>query len=113
MYVMLDLKEKDKQQHLLAGILVTAILYPIFGHFAVMIGIGVGLVKEYIVDEIWSFGEPDIWDAVATALGALLVGGLVVLAELVSPPAIDNDTLRSIIWDGAPALSDELQKLKK
>jgi hypothetical protein len=40
------------------------------------------LFKEYVVDEIWSLGEPDIWDAVATALGALLVGGVVGLAEL-------------------------------
>ena len=79
---MLNLKEKDKQQHLFAGIIVTGLLYPIFGHFAVVIAIGVGLVKEYVVDEISTLGEPDIWDAVATALGALLVGGVVWLAEL-------------------------------
>lgn len=79
---MLNLKEKDKQQHLLAGIIVAGFLYPIIGHLAVVAAIAAGLVKEYVVDEIWSFGEPDIWDAVATALGALLVGGIVGLAEL-------------------------------
>lgn len=79
---MLNLKEKDKQQHLLAGIIVTGLLYPVLGHFSVVAGIVVGLVKEYVVDEIWSLGEPDIWDAVATTLGALLVGGIVALAEL-------------------------------
>lgn len=69
---MLNLKERDKQQHLFAGIIVTAPLYPIFGHFAVAIAIGVGLVKEYVVDEIWSLGEPDIWDAVATRYGCFV-----------------------------------------
>ena len=80
---MLNLKEKDKQKHVLAGIVVAGALYPFIGHFAILAAIVVGLVKEYVVDEIWSFGEPDIWDAVATALGALLVGGIVGLAELV------------------------------
>jgi hypothetical protein len=80
---MLNRKAKDKQQHLLMGIIVAGLLYPIVGHFAVVAAIVVGLIKEYIVDEIWSSGEPDIWDAVATALGALLVGGIVGLAELV------------------------------
>jgi hypothetical protein len=80
---MLNLKEKDKQQHLLMGIIVTGLLYPILGHFAVVATIGVGLIKEYIVDEIRSSGEVDVWDAVATALGALLVGGIVGLAQLV------------------------------
>ena len=80
---MLNLKEKDKQKHVLAGIVVAGVLYPFIGHFAILAAIVVGLVKEYVVDEIWSFGEPDIWDAVATALGALLVGGIVGLAELV------------------------------
>lgn len=80
--VMLNLKEKDKQQHMLAGILLAGVLYPFLGHFAVVAAIAVGLFKEYVVDEIWSLGEPDIWDAVATALGALLVGGIVGLAEL-------------------------------
>lgn len=79
---MLNLKEKDKQQHLLAGIIVTGLLYPFIGHFSIVVGIAVGLVKEYVVDEIWSLGDPDIWDAVATTLGALLVGGIVGLAEL-------------------------------
>ena len=63
--------------------MVAGVLYPFIGHFAILAAIVVGLVKEYVVDEIWSFGEPDIWDAVATALGALLVGGIVGLAELV------------------------------
>ena len=79
---MLNLKEKDKQQHLLMGIIVAGLLYPLFGHFAVVAAIVIGLFKEYVVDEIWSLGEPDIWDAVATALGALSVGGIVGLAEL-------------------------------
>jgi hypothetical protein len=79
---MLNLKEKDKQQHLLAGILIAGLLYPIFGHLSVVVAIVVGLGKEYVVDELWSIGEPDIWDAVATALGALLVGAIVWLAEL-------------------------------
>ena len=83
MFAMLNLKEKDKQQHLLMGVIVTGLLYPIIGHFAVVAAIVVGLLKEYVVDVIWSLGEPDIWDAVATALGALLVGGIVGLAELV------------------------------
>ena len=79
---MLNLKEKDKQQHLLFGIVVTGFLYPFLGHFSIVAVIVMGLVKEYVVDEIWSNGVPDVWDAVATALGALLVGGLVGLAEL-------------------------------
>jgi len=79
---MLNLKEKDKQQHLLMGIIMAGLLYPIVGHFAVIAAIVIGLFKEYVVDEIWSLGEPDIWDVVATALGALLVGGIVGLAEL-------------------------------
>jgi len=79
---MLNLKEKDKQQHLPAGIIVAGLLYPIIGHFSVVVAIVIGLVKEYVVDELSSIGEPDIWDAVATALGALLVGGIVGLAEL-------------------------------
>ena len=68
---------------MLAGIIVASLLYPFLGHFAVVAAIVVGLVKELVVDEIWSLGVPDIWDAVATALGALLVGVIVVLAELV------------------------------
>ena len=79
---MLNLKEKDKQQHFLAGIIVAGLLYPSIGYFSVVAAIVAGLVKEYVVDEIWSLGEPDIWDAVATALGALLVGGIVGIAEL-------------------------------
>lgn len=82
--VMLNLKDKDKQQHLLAGIIVAGLLYPALGHFAVVATVIVGLLKEYVVDEIWSSGTPDIWDAVATALGALFVGGIVGLAQLVS-----------------------------
>jgi len=79
---MLNLKEKDKQQHLLAGIIVAGLLYPFLGHFAVVAAIVVGLFKEFVVDAMWSLGEPDIWDAIATALGALLVGGIVGFAEL-------------------------------
>ena len=79
---MLNLKEKDKQQHLLAGIIVAGLLYPFLGHFAVVAAIVVGLLKEFVVDAMWSLGEPDIWDAIATALGALLVGGVVGFAEL-------------------------------
>ncbi len=81
--VMLNLKEKDKQQHFLAGILLAGVLYPFLGYFAVVAAIAVGLIKEYVVDEIWPLGEPDIWDAVATALGAILVGVIAMLAELI------------------------------
>ena len=79
---MLNLKQKDKQQHMLAGIILAGILYPFMGHFAVVAAIAGGLIKEYVVDEIWPYGKPDIWDAVATALGALLVGAVVGIAEL-------------------------------
>jgi hypothetical protein len=79
---MLNLKEKDKQKHVLAGMIVAGLLYPLIGHYAVLAAIVVGLAKEYIVDEIWPIGEPDVWDAVATALGALLVGGVVGLVDL-------------------------------
>ena len=79
---MLNLREKDKQQHFLAGVIVAGLLYPFIGHIAVVAAIGVGLVKEYVVDEISTIGEPDIWDAVATALGALLVGCIVGFIEL-------------------------------
>lgn len=78
---MLDMRQKDKQQHFVAGMLVTGLAYPFIGHPAILLGIGVGLIKEYVIDEVSSIGEPDIWDAVATTLGALLVGGLVWLAE--------------------------------
>ena len=79
---MLNLKEKDKQQHVLAGVMLAGILYPFLGHLAVVAAIAAGLFKEYVIDEIWPAGEPDIWDAVATALGALFVGAIVYLAEL-------------------------------
>ena len=42
---MLNLKEKDKQQHLLAGIIVAGFLYPIIGHFAVVATIAVGQAR--------------------------------------------------------------------
>ena len=80
---MLNLREKDKQQHFLAGVIVAGVLYPFIGHFAVVAAIVVGLVKEYVVDELSTIGEPDIWDAVATALGALLVCCIVGFIELV------------------------------
>jgi hypothetical protein len=78
---MLNLREKDKQLHFLAGIVLAAVSYPLLGHFAVVAAIVVGLFKEYVVEEIWSVGNPDIWDATATALGALLVGGIVYVSE--------------------------------
>ena len=78
---MLNLKEKDKQKHFLAGIIVAGCLYPLIGDFSVAAAIIVGLIKEYVVDEIWSFGEPDIWDAVATALGGIFVAIVVGIAE--------------------------------
>jgi hypothetical protein len=81
---MLNLREKDKQQHFIAGVIVAGLLYPFIGHFAVVAAIVVGLIKEYVVDEISSVGEPDIWDAVATAMGALLVGGIVGFVQLLS-----------------------------
>jgi hypothetical protein len=81
---MLNLKEKDKQLHFLAGIILAAVFYPFLGHFAVVVAIAAGLFKEYVIDEIWSTGNPDIWDATATALGGLLVGVIVYLAELVA-----------------------------
>ena len=80
---MLNLKQPDKQLHVLAGIIIAGFLYPLIGYYAVVAAIIVGLLKEYVVDEIWPYGEPDIWDAVATALGALLVGGVVELVDLV------------------------------
>jgi hypothetical protein len=79
---MLNLKEKDKQKHFLAGVILAGALYPFLGYYAIVVAIAVGLFKEYVVDVIWPSGEPDIWDAVATALGALLAGGVVALAEL-------------------------------
>jgi hypothetical protein len=79
---MLNLKQTDKQLHVLAGIIIAGFLYPFIGYYAVVVSIAVGLLKEYVVDVIWPFGEPDIWDAVATALGALLVGAFAGLAEL-------------------------------
>jgi hypothetical protein len=81
---MLNLREKDKQQHFIAGVIVSGLLYPFVGHYAVVAAIVVGLIKEYVVDEISSVGEPDIWDAIATAMGALLVGCIVGLVQLVS-----------------------------
>lgn len=80
---MLNLKEKDKQLHFLAGFLIGGVLYPFLGYFAVLAAITVGLVKEYVVDEISSSGEPDIWDAVATALGAVSVGVIFILVKLI------------------------------
>ncbi len=69
---MLDLRQHDKQLHLLAGVLLTLAAYPFVGYLAVAFAIAVGLAKEYVWDEIVPGGCPDIWDAVATALGALL-----------------------------------------
>ena len=80
---MLNLKERDKQLHLLAGMLLAALMYPFLDHLAVAATVAIGLVKEYVVDVIWPGGYPDIWDAAATALGALLVAGFVLLARLV------------------------------
>jgi len=79
---MLNLKEKDKRQHFFAGILIAGVLYPLLGHIAIVAAIACGLLKEYVVDEILPSGEPDIWDAVATASGAVLVGASVMLVEL-------------------------------
>jgi hypothetical protein len=81
---MLNLREKDKQQHFLAGVIIAGLLYPFVGYFSVAAAIVVGLIKEYVVDEISSLGEPDIWDAVATALGALFMGCIVWFVELVT-----------------------------
>ena len=78
---MLNLKQKDKQLHFAAGVLLAGILYPFIGYFGVAAAIAVGLIKEYIVDEIWALGEPDISDAIATAIGALSVGAVVKFAE--------------------------------
>ena len=80
---MLNLKEKDKQQHFMVGAIVAGLLYPFVGHFAVIAAIFVGLIKEYVVDQISPLGEPDIWDAVATALGAMLMGCIVEIVGLV------------------------------
>lgn len=80
---MLNLKQRDKQLHLLAGMLLAALMYPFLGHLAIAAAIAIGLIKEYMVDEIRPGGCPDIWDAVATALGALLVAAFVLLVRLV------------------------------
>lgn len=76
---MLDLRQRDKQLHLLAGILLTLGGYAFIGYLAVPAAIGVGLIKEYVVDEIWPGGCPDIWDAAATTLGALLAAACLFL----------------------------------
>lgn len=76
---MLNLKEKDKQQHLLAGMVITGLLYPVIGYHAIVVAILIGLIKEYVVDTLSSVGEPDIWDALATALGAILAGGIILI----------------------------------
>jgi hypothetical protein len=78
---MLDLRQRDKQQHLLAGIIITVMLYPLVGFFAVLDAIIIGLLKEFVVDVFWSKGNPDIWDALATALGAIVAGLAIALIE--------------------------------
>jgi len=76
---MFNLKEKDKQQHLLAGMVITGLLYPVIGYYSIVVAILIGLIKEYVVDTLSSVGEPDFWDAVATAFGALLAGGIILI----------------------------------
>lgn len=78
---MLDLRQKDKQQHLAAGIILTAVLFPFVSYFAVLDAILIGFTKEFVFDRWWPGGDPDIWDALATALGAVLCGAVLLLLE--------------------------------
>ena len=79
---MLDLRQRDKQQHLLAGLLLTAVMYPFIGYLAVAGAIVVGVIKGYVIDEILPQGYPDVWNLAATTLGILLAGGMILLLGL-------------------------------
>lgn len=83
MAVSSDLWAKDKQKHFVAGMAVTLVLYPLIGHYALLAAIMVGLAKEYVVDAIFSFGDPDIWDAIATALGGLSASLVILLGGMI------------------------------
>ena len=75
-----NLFAKDKLQHFVAGAVIAAVLYPFIGHYALLIVVVIGLIKEYVFDVISPSHDPDIWDAIATALGALLVSLIVLLS---------------------------------
>jgi hypothetical protein len=80
---MLDLRQRDKQQHLVAGAILTAILFPLVGFFAVIDAIIIGFLKEFVFDKIWPGGDPDIWDALATALGAISTALIIAVFKFV------------------------------
>jgi len=71
---------KDKLQHFVAGAVIAAVLYPLMNHFALLVVLVVGFLKEYVVDVVFPWGTPDFWDAIATVLGGLAVGLAVVLS---------------------------------
>ncbi len=75
-----NLLAKDKLQHFVAGVVIAAFLYPFVGHYALLAAVVIGLIKEYVIDVIFPLGNPDIWDAVATALGGLAVTLIVIMS---------------------------------
>jgi hypothetical protein len=43
----------------------------------------IGLAKEYVIDEIFPTGYPDIWDAVATVTGGVIVTVIVMIISYI------------------------------
>jgi hypothetical protein len=72
---------KDKVYHFVAGFSITAVtnaLIPDQPFLGLELGIGAGILKELLWDLLLNRGDPDIWDAAATALGSGLSFSLTV-----------------------------------
>lgn len=64
----------DKKAHFLAGLAITALMYPFGLQIALAAGIAAAVGKE-LVDKVSQTGTPDINDAVATIIGSLVAAG--------------------------------------
>lgn len=64
----------DKQKHFLAGFAIAVLVYPLLGLLAAFAAVTViGVAKEMYDHQHMSEQTPEVWDALATAAGALPV----------------------------------------
>ena len=69
---MINLKETDKQLHVLVCALIVVTLYPIIGWHSVTIALIIGLGKEVVWDYLLGRGEPCVKDMIANVIGSVL-----------------------------------------
>ena len=64
----------DKAMHFIAGTLTYAgcHLLQLGDNVCLAVAVGVGVAKEVVYDKMLHLGHPDVWDAAATAGGALI-----------------------------------------